>query len=113
MRKTSNTQNLAIDFTDRTQLTERTTMTFTQLTHQIAENHNLTQAQAKAIAKDVFATITQCLARGESIRVTDFGTFTLAQVNERNLSPAMGGGVLPAHNRAKFKPAKALKEAVN
>lgn len=88
-------------------------MTFTQLTHQIAENHNLTQAQAKAIAKDVFATITQCLARGESIRVTDFGTFTLAQVNERNLSPAMGGGVLPAHNRAKFKPAKALKEAVN
>lgn len=88
-------------------------MTFTQLTRTIAENHGITHVQAKAIAKDVFATISQCMARGESLRVTDFGTFTAARVNERQLSPAMGGGVLPAHNRVKFKAAKALKEAIN
>lgn len=88
-------------------------MTFTQLTHTLADTHNIPHAQAKAIAKDLFATITQSVARGDSVRITDFGTFSVTRANERKLSDAMGGGVSPAHNRVKFKPAKALKGSVN
>lgn len=88
-------------------------MTFTQLTRTLAENHNISHTLAKALAKDLFATLTDSLARGEHLRIAGFGTFSLTHVNERSLTQAMGGGVLPAHNRVKFKSAAALKEAVN
>ena len=88
-------------------------MTFTELTRAIAENNGITHTQAKAITKDVFATITQRIAQGDQVRITDFGTFQTAFTAERKLNDAMGGGVKPAHNRVKLKPATALKRAVN
>lgn len=88
-------------------------MTFTELTRVIAENNGITHTQAKAITKDVFDTITQRIAQGDQVRITDFGTFQTARTGERKLNEAMGGGVKPAHNRVKLKPATALKAAVN
>lgn len=88
-------------------------MTFSQLTNQLAENHGLTKAKAKAIAKDLFGIINEELTQNGSVRVTDFGTFSVVRTNERKLNAAVGGGISPAHNRPRFKASKTLKQAIN
>lgn len=88
-------------------------MITSQLTQRLAKDHGLTQRQARDITNDVISHVTDALAQGDTVRLNDFGTLSVVRTKERKLSDAMGGGIAPARNRVKFKPAKAIKEAVN
>lgn len=83
------------------------------LIRQVSQDTGLTQPQVKEVTNAIFQAITDQLALGNRVHVNKFGIFKPVHAKERKLSPAMGGGVCPAHNQVKFKPAKAVKEAVN
>jgi nucleoid DNA-binding protein len=88
-------------------------VTFTELTYTLANNHNLPQSTAKAVAKDLFALIKADIKQGGTVQVPAFGNFKLVRTNERKLNSAMGGGVCPAYNRIKFKPSKTVNGELN
>jgi len=58
--------------------------------------------------------ITQTLTKGEELRLTGFGTFSVSHRKARaGVNPRTGEKLqIPAMNVPKFKPGKALKDAV-
>ncbi len=81
----------------------------------VAEKAGLTKAQAGDAVDAVFDAITASLKSGDEVRLVGFGTFAVSQrkaTTGRN--PATGAEIsIPASNQAKFKPGKALKDALN
>lgn len=70
--------------------------------------------QALAAVEAVFSSITKTLARGEEVAMTGFGTFRAVKVAARSgRNPKTGEKLeIPASVRPKFRPGKALKDAV-
>ncbi len=81
----------------------------------IADNTNLTKAQA-ALALDGFVNVvTNTLANNEKVTILGFGTFNTG-VREARLgrNPLSGAEIkIPRKTIAKFKPGKDLAESVN
>lgn len=73
-----------------------------------------TKKQAQAAVDAVFAAITKSLSRGEEVGVAGFGTFRIAKTAARaGRNPKTGERIqIPASVKPRFKPGKALKEAV-
>lgn len=88
-------------------------MNTTDLIQSVAEQNNVSVKLVKQLSQGVFELIKQELAKGESVRISGFGTFSVVRTKDRQLSSAVGGGVSLAHNRAKFKAAKSTREAIN
>jgi len=63
----------------------------------------------------VFNAITDALSRGEDVRLTGFGRFSVANRSARTgRNPRTGAPIhIPASRRPKFKAGKQLKNAVN
>lgn len=63
----------------------------------------------------VFDAITHALRTGDDVRLPNFGVFAVAETAERTArNPQTGQEVkVPAGKRARFKPGKALKEALD
>lgn len=59
--------------------------------------------------------VTESLKNGDSVRLVNFGTFSVSHRKERNgVKPATGEKiVIPAQKKPSFKAGKALKDAVN
>ena len=81
----------------------------------VAEQADVTKAQATAAVDAVFDAVTASLKKGDEVRLVGFGTFS---VNRRKAStgrnPATGAAIkIPASNQARFKPGKGLKDAIN
>ena len=55
------------------------------------------------------------LANGEDVRIRNFGTFYVSEMNERKgRNPQTGEEIIiPAHKVPKFKPVNSFKEFVN
>lgn len=88
-------------------------MNKTELVNQVASILG-TQKQAKEAVDCVFDTITNALAKSESVQISGFGSF---KVNERKArtgrNPQTGAPIkIPAAKVPKFVAGKALKEAV-
>ena len=62
----------------------------------------------------VFETVFNSMSRGEDVNVSGFGIFKVAKRKERmGRNPATGESIkIAASVKPKFRPAKALKEAV-
>ncbi len=90
-------------------------MNTTELVKEIAEYTGQTQVTVSKVIKAAVEIITDELAKGESVRIADFGTFTAQHKPERiGHNPRTKEQlVIPAHNKAKFSEAKTLKEAIN
>lgn len=73
-----------------------------------------TKVQAEQVVDAVFDTITGALKKGEEVSVAGFGIFLVKKRAARTArNPKTGAAVqVPATKVPKFKPAKALKEAV-
>ena len=89
-------------------------MTKAELIALIAEKSELSKATAGKSLDTLLDTIQAELAKGNKLTLTGFGTFS---VNERGArtgrNPQTGKEVkIPACKVAKFKPGKALKDAV-
>ncbi len=80
----------------------------------VAEKANLTQAQATDAMNVAIEEMTEALKNEDKVSFIGFGTFSVSKRNERKgKNPATGKEIIiPAMNVVKFKPGKALKDAV-
>jgi len=90
-------------------------MTKTDLIAQVAEQTSLTKKDSAAAIDAVFASITAALAQGDSLSLTGFGSFAVAErAAKEGRNPKTGEKMaIAASKSVKFKPGKALKDSVN
>lgn len=81
----------------------------------IVEKTGLTKADATRALEAVFDIITEELEKGNKVPVAGFGTFSVGERAAREgRNPQTGATVqIAASKSAKFKPASALKDALN
>lgn len=85
------------------------------LIEQVARTADITQASASRAVDAIFGAIANSLRNGEPVMLTGFGSFSVAQRNERNgRNPRTGEPITIAASRnPKFKAGKGLKDALN
>lgn len=81
----------------------------------IANNTDLTKAQAGNALDGLVTVVTSALTNGEKVTVLGFGTFSTGDRAARpGRNPKTGAEIqIPAKTIAKFKPGKDLAEAIN
>ena len=90
-------------------------MNKTELIAAIAEDANLSKADAGRAFDSALEQLSRALVRGESVRLIGFGTFTVASRAERTgRNPSTGQPItIKASKSPKFSAGKALKDAIN
>lgn len=86
-----------------------------ELIASVAEAADLTKAQAGDALEAVLGGITGSLVAGDDVRLIGFGNFIVADRKASTArNPQTGATIqVPASKAARFKPGKALKDAVN
>lgn len=87
-----------------------------ELVADVAERMSDSKMKAEEAVNAVFESITDALKNGNEVRLPSFGVFAVAQTKERkarNPQKPEEEFIVPAGKRAKFRPGKALKEALN
>lgn len=86
-----------------------------ELTDAVAASANLTKSDAGNAVDAVFGAVESALAKGDSVSLIGFGTFSVSDRAARTgRNPRTGETIQIAASRAaKFKAGKALKDAVN
>ena len=86
-----------------------------ELIAEIAEQTDLTKAKAAETVDAFISVVSKALSKGDEIRLVGFGTFTVVHRKAtEGRNPRTGAVIkIAAANKAKFKPGKALSEAVN
>jgi DNA-binding protein HU-beta len=89
-------------------------MTKADLVTRIAEEAGISKKAAGLALDSMVAAIHEVLKESEKIRVTDLGSFSVVERQERQgVNPRTGKPItIPATKAPKFSPAKALKDAV-
>jgi DNA-binding protein HU-beta len=86
-----------------------------ELIASVADKSGLTKAQAGDAIDAALDAITKSLSSGDEVRILGFGNFVVANrkaTTARN--PQTGATInVPASKAPRFKPGKALKDAVN
>ncbi len=86
-----------------------------ELVGEVADKAGITKAQAGDAIDAALDAITAALKKGDEVRLLGFGNFVVADrkaTTARN--PQTGATVdVPASKAPKFRPGKALKDAVN
>ncbi len=84
------------------------------LIEKVASTSDMSKAEAERIVEGVFDSITEELKGGGEVSIAGFGIFSVKDRAARTArNPRTGEPVdVPATIVAKFKPAKALKDAV-
>ena len=74
-----------------------------------------TQKMAKDAVNCVLSSITDALAKSDTVQISGFGSFKVSERKARTgRNPQTGAPIqIPAAKVPKFTPGKALKEAVN
>lgn len=90
-------------------------MNKTQLIDHIAEQAQLTKQEAGRALEAFLGAVTQTLARGGDVTLVGFGTFVVDErAARKGRNPKTGAEVeIAAAKIPKFRPGKALKDAVN
>jgi DNA-binding protein HU-beta len=90
-------------------------MTANEIADQLATEHQLSKAQARAVIEGAFQAVASAAAAGEEISIPGFGKFKVKTSPERKgRNPATGAAMMIAASRKLgFVPAKALKDALN
>lgn len=90
-------------------------MNKTDLITSVAQAAGLTKSGATKAVDGVFDAITDSLKKGVEVRLVGFGTFAVAaRAATQGRNPRTGQKIdIPASKHPKFRPGKALKEAVN
>jgi DNA-binding protein HU-beta len=89
-------------------------MTKEGLVEVVQKMTEMSKSQSQELVSALFDAITKSLSKGEEVAVSGFGTFKVSKRAARMaLNPKTGEKVqVPAKVVPKFRPAKALKEAV-
>ena len=85
------------------------------LINKVAEDANLTKAQATEAVNAVLGTIEHSLKDGNKVTIVGFGTFSTTFRNPRTgRNPQTGASIqIAGKNVVKFKPGKELAASVN
>ena len=86
-----------------------------ELISAIAEKAGLSKADSEKALNATTEAIKETLAKGESIQLIGFGTFSISERSARTgRNPQTGKEIqIAAKKVAKFKPGKALDETIN
>ena len=90
-------------------------MTKSELIAAVAQKTGLKNTEAAKAVEEVLNLITKAVAKGNDVRLTGFGTFSLIKRTAREgRNPRTGAPLKIAASKApKFKPGKEFKEAVS
>ena len=90
-------------------------MNKSQLSAHVAAETSVTRATADRLVDAVFSAIADALARDETVAIAGFGKFDVrSRAARTGRNPRTGEPVAIAASRTpSFKPAKALRDAVN
>ena len=90
-------------------------MNKSELIAKVAQDTRLTRGEAEEVVESTIENIITALRQGDDVRLMGFGVFTVAgRKGGEARNPRTGKIIkLPASKRARFKPGKLLKEAVN
>ena len=85
------------------------------LTNAIAEATGNTKKASREMVNIIMDVIKETLAKGETVRLVNFGTFkVVARKARKGRNPRTGEAIdIPAKNVVRFKAGKGLAEAVN
>lgn len=85
-----------------------------ELVNAVADRLSESKGKVDDVINAVFDVITDALKKGDDVRLPNFGVFAAAATAERTArNPQTGAEVkVPAGVKARFKPGKALKEAL-
>ncbi|BBC79060.1 HU family DNA-binding protein [Acetobacter orientalis] len=86
-----------------------------ELVSAVADKVALPKAKAGEVVDAVFGAIEEALSRGQEVRLVGFGTFvTASRKAAKGRNPRTGEEIdIPASTSVRFKPGKALKDAVS
>lgn len=86
-----------------------------ELIDQVARAADLSHASAQRAVDAIFGAISDSLRNGETVTLTGFGSFSVAQRAERSgRNPRTGEPITIAASRnPRFKAGKGLKDAIN
>lgn len=86
-----------------------------ELVAAVADKVALPKAKAGEVVDAVFGAIEEALSRGQEVRLVGFGTFvTATRKAAKGRNPRTGEEIdIPASTSVRFKPGKALKDAVS
>lgn len=90
-------------------------ITLVELAELMAESSSTTVKMCELFLRELFATISQTLINGESVKVRGIGTFKITAVKPRkSVNVSSGEAIqLMAHNKLTFTPDKSFANAVN
>ena len=90
-------------------------MNKSELIEHIAKNADITKAQATRALDETMGAIKQTLRRGGAVNLLGFGSFQIGMRSARTgRNPRTGAAVkIKAKKVPRFKPSKALRDAVN
>jgi nucleoid DNA-binding protein len=94
---------------------ENSAMTKAELVSKIHANSGLsTKVKSEAVLDATIAAITECLAAGDAITLTGFGSFKVVKrAPRKGRNPRTGKEIsIPATTVVKFTPGKTLKDSV-
>lgn len=90
-------------------------ITFPTLVANLAIRSGKSKKQCEDFLRELFSTIEQTLASGESLKIKNLGTFKIVKVEARKSVDVNTGESIeiPSHNKVTFIPAKELSEDIN
>lgn len=90
-------------------------MTKKELIENVADMNDMTKSDVTEVLNATLEMIQEALSEGETIDLYGFGKFSITErAARKGRNPATGESIQIAASKAvKFKPAKALKDAVN
>ncbi|APF18906.1 HU family DNA-binding protein [Caldithrix abyssi] len=89
-------------------------MTKQELVNKIAEDANISKRAAEDALKAFISAVKESLAKGESVSLVGFGTFTVSErAARKGRNPQTGAEIqIPARKVPVFRAGKGLKEAL-
>ena len=96
-------------------MTENTTLTRAQLSNKLYHDTGISMQECNVLVDAFFNTISANLCKGESVKLSSFGTFNLRHKQPRiGRNPKTGVEVeISARTVISFNPSNLLKEKVN
>lgn len=92
-----------------------TKITFVELVDLMAETTSTSKRVCELFLRELFATVSQTLIDGESVKIKGVGTFKVIRVKPRKSVNVSTGNAneLPEHGKLTFTPDKSLADALN
>jgi DNA-binding protein HU-beta len=81
----------------------------------VAERSGMSKADVGRAVDATLETITEALKKNDDVRIVGFGTYSVSERSAtQGRNPRTGQPIkIPAQKQAKFRPGKALKDALN